>query len=661
MQVIHELRANRQERRLEWVPLTEISPALRSAILCAEDRRFYEHGGVDWSAVGAALLATFRSTTPRGASTITMQVAAQLDAELRPRQLHRSLWQKWKQIRAAGALEHHWSKPEILEAYLNLVTFRGELQGIAAAAQGLFGKKPHGLDEIESLALAALVRSPNAGVDQVASRALALSQAVNPHADRAEIVSRITEALSRPYFIAPAADLAPHVALQLLGSGANHLQRRITSTLDGRLQRFAAEALRRHILSVSAQNVHDGAFLAVDNRTGDVLAYLGNIGDRASARYVDGVRARRQAGSTLKPFVYGRAFEQRLLTPASLIEDSPVDLPVLGGIYRPSNYDRQFHGMVTARVALASSLNVPAVKTLGVVGVESLVSELERFGFRNLRAPDFYGPSLALGAADVTLWDLVNAYRALSNGGVWSGLRLKADEPTETPRRVMSSKAAFLLADILSDRESRSRTFSLESPLSTRFWTAVKTGTSTDMRDNWCVGFSDSYTVGVWAGNFSGEPMWNVSGITGAAPVWVEILNWLHRDRPSIAPAPPAGIVARSVDFSGSGRMRREWFIQGTETSAVEEAPAEANCRIVYPASGTVIALDPDIPADQQKLFFEAHPRGAGMKWALNGKILGPATSVCLWEPSQGQYTLSLLDEQERVLDSVAFEVRGNR
>ena len=187
---------------------------------------------------------------------------------------------------------------------------------------------------------------------------------------------------------------------------------------------------------------------------------------------------------------------------------------------------------MTSRVALASSLNVPAVKTLSLVGIEPFLDKLRQLGIKGLNeSGDFYGPSLALGSADVSLWELVNAYRTLANEGKWSELRLIPGENPLKPRRNRYfQKSAFLVSDILSDREARSVTFGLENPLSTRFWTAVKTGTSKDMRDNWCIGYSRKYTVGVWMGNFSGEPMWNVSGITGAAPVWMEMMDFLHRN-----------------------------------------------------------------------------------------------------------------------------------
>src|SRR5690606_31209387 len=231
---------------------------------------------------------------------------------------------------------------------------------------------------------------------------------------------------------------------------------------------------------------------------------------RSSDLYVVGVMACRQAGSTLKPFLYAAAFEQKLITPATLLDDAPTEIPVVGGTYRPSNYDNVFRGPVTARVALASSLNVPAVQVLTALGEEEFVRRLRALGFTRLRNAEYYGPALALGSADIRLYDLVNAYRTLANQGIWSPVGMEPSpvarlhDPSARP--VFTPESTFLVSQILSDRESRSATFSLESPLSTPFWSAVKTGTSKDMRDNWCVGFSSEYTVGVWVGNFTGEP-----------------------------------------------------------------------------------------------------------------------------------------------------------
>jgi penicillin-binding protein 1C len=662
-EIIHELRVNARGRRLDWIALQDVSPALTSAVIRAEDRRFYEHSGTDWASLTAALREFAASSGVRGASTISMQLAAKLKAELEPHGSRRSVRQKIAQIRAARKLEKFWTKAEILEAYLNLVTFRGELQGIAAASAGLFQKKPHGLDQPDSLILAALIRSPNATVEQAGARAYQLSEAMGWNHSRSGIMRIAGDTLSRTYFVAPQASLASHVAHRLLESTRSRAGRdpeTITCTLDGGLQRFAEETLRRHLETIRAHNVHDGAVLVVENATGEVLAYVGNDGDRSSARYVDGVRASRQAGSTLKPFLYATAFDRRLLTPASLIDDSPLDVSLSNGIYRPQNYDRHFHGLVTARQALAASLNVPAVKTMNLVGVETLLDRLNELGFGKLQSADFYGPSLALGSADITLWDLVNAYRALANGGLSNGLKLAFEDPQGSPRPVFSPEASFLVADILSDRESRSMTFSLESPLSTRFWTAVKTGTSKDMRDNWCVGFSDRYTVGVWAGNFSGEPMWDVTGVTGAAPAWVEIMNRLHGDRTSVAPKPPAGVLRQVAALPDSAGTRKEWFVRGTESPVAQYASGEPSFRIAYPAAGSIIALDPDIPWDQQRLFFESQPRSEMCSWLLDGRPLGSAGSVLMWTPEKGRHTLALVDRLGRILETTSFEVRGN-
>ena len=655
-EVLHELRTNNHGRRLDWVRLQDVSPALPAAVIAAEDRRFYRHHGVDWVGILAGL---FRPGT-RGASTITMQLAARLDSELQPTGRRRTLWQKWEQMRSAIALERSWSKAQTMEAYLNLVTFRGELQGLAAAAGGLFDKQSHGLTQVESVILAALVRSPNADANQVTRRACQLADSMNLSLDRSDIMVRMGEVLNRPYFVRPQSALAFHLAQRLFGearSRGGQVPDRIQCTIDRSLQQFAADTLRRHIMSVHSQNVHDGAVLVLDNSTGEVLSYVGNTGEEGSARYVDGVQALRQAGSALKPFIYGAAFDQRILTAASLIDDSPLDIPVIGGVYRPSNYDKVFHGPITARAALASSLNVPAVKTLNLIGVEAALKVLTAAGFEKLEAADFYGPSLALGAADVSLWDLTNAYRCLANGGVWNPARFDFDEQSNVGRRVLSPRAAFIVFDILSDRESRSRTFSLESPLSTRFWTAVKTGTSKDMRDNWCVGFSERYTVGVWAGNFSGEPMWNVSGISGAAPVWVEIMNRLHRNSSSSEPKPPPGVLMGNMQSSETDR--KEWFIRGTE-NAILSGAAGLGFRIVYPASGTIVALDPDIPSEDQKLFFEAQPKDGLYHWVLDGSTIGNAGELLLWTPVRGKHALTLVDASDHTVDSVTFEVRGN-
>jgi penicillin-binding protein 1C len=660
-EVIHEQRVDERRRRLQWVALADISPALQAAVLASEDRRFHAHAGVDVRAVAAAAAQRLSGQGSRGASTITMQLASLLDPALRRRGGPRSVPQKVRQVRCAWALEERWSKPEILEAYLNLVTFSGELQGVGAAAHVLFGKAPHGLTEPEALALAALLRAPNAGQAMVVKRAERL--ATGGMVPREALEAAAARVLATPVSSGPRVTLAPHAAARLLRTppAGGDAAPRIVTTLDGALQRFAVETLARQLLAVHDQRVNDGAVLVVDNDHGEVLAYVGGSGSLSGARHVDAIQAHRQAGSALKPFLYGLALDQRLVTPASLLEDAPLEVATPTGLYRPHNYDEQFRGLVSVRTALAGSLNVPAVRMLGLVGADAMVQQLRGLGFAGVvEAGDFYGPSLALGSADVSLWEMVGAYRALATGGVWSPLRMRAGESPGESRRVYSEQAAFLVSSILSDRDSRSVTFGLESPLATRFWTAVKTGTSKEMRDNWAVGYSRRYTVGVWVGNVTGEPMRNVSGVTGAAPVWLEVMARLHERTPSAPPAPPPGVVRREIAFTaGVEPARPEWFRAGTEPVASPAGHVAAPPRIIAPVGGTIVALDPDIPPDRQRLPFESRDAGSGHRWLLDGAVLGEAAELFLWPPRPGRHRLSVVGPDGRIFDTVTFLVRG--
>ncbi|HPR45715.1 MAG TPA: penicillin-binding protein 1C, partial [Ottowia sp.] len=526
---IERLRVDASVRRGDWVPLAAISPALRHALVLSEDRRFYEHSGVDWRAVGAAAWANLWNTRTRGASTLTMQLAGLVDDDWRHTTGGRSVTQKLGQALMATRLEQGWRKDQILEAYLNLVPFRGELVGIDALARTLFGKAPHGLDDVESAIAAALVRAPNAPAAQVSRRACGVLHAMQAEAtDCTALDLQATAALARRAW--PAGEgIAPHVARRLLAGRPGGA--RITSTLDAGLQRLALQTLQQHVKELSGQHVEDGAVVVLDNASGEVLAWVGSTGDLSDAAQVDMAASRRQPGSTLKPFLYAEAIAEKRLTAASLLHDSPAHLQTASGMYIPQNYDRQFKGWVSVRTALASSLNVPAVRAGAMVTPDTLARQLDALGL-NLREPGgYYGYSLALGSAEVTLADLTNAYRALANLGRVAPI---AFTPGPRPRatQALDTGAAFIVGDILSDPEARAATFGTDSLLATRFWSAVKTGTSKDMRDNWAVGFSRRYTVGVWVGNAGGAAMWDVSGTSGAAPVWAALMKQLHAHTP---------------------------------------------------------------------------------------------------------------------------------
>lgn len=651
---IHELRVDQHGRRLAWVPLTDVSPALIQAVIRAEDKRFFRHGGVDWLALSDAALGSLFSSKPRGASTLSMQVAAMLEGRLKRGKEHRTLGQKWDQIKAAHALEQAWTKRQILEAYLNLSTFRGELQGVGAASRALFGKQPNGLTERESLLLAVLLRGPNATAEAVAKRACALGSAMQPPQPCDGLDTLAHEGLEGASNPRPAVALAPHVAHMLVTAE----QRRVQSTLDGGLQAFVLDAVNRQLVTLEEQHASDAAVLVVDNASGEVLAYLGNSGESSSARYVDGVKAARQAGSTLKPFLYELALEQRLLTAASLLDDAPINIVTPGGLYVPQDYDREFKGLVSLRTALSGSLNVPAVRTLTLVGPDLFVDRLRALGFEHVAHDgDYYGYSLALGSAEVSLWELTNAYRTLANGGMLAPLSL-IPGTKGSGQSVMDRAASYIVADILSDRAARSITFGLANPLAARFWAAVKTGTSKGMRDNWCIGSSRRYTVGVWVGNFDGSPMWDVSGVTGAAPLWLEIMNGLHPADAGI-PVPPPGVETAEVSFDPAVEApRAELFLAGTAVERVAaKAPEQTHPTIVYPGPGQIIAVDPDIPFDHQRVRFEATGTGPNLQWRLNGE---PLADGDLWRPQPGRWLLTLHDANGMQLDAIRFEVRGS-
>ena len=718
-EVLQRLRTDATVRRGQWVPLADVSPALRQALVLSEDKRFFEHSGVDWRAASAAAWGNLWNQRTRGASTITMQLAGLLDGDWRQGPGGRTVVQKLGQTVAAQVLDRRWRKDQILEAYLNLVPFRSELVGIDALSRTLFGKAAHGLDDREAAVAAALVRAPNARPALVAQRACGVlrdmqastsalhrrakgqAPAAGPTVDCDALEFFTTAALQRRAFDA-SEGVAPHFARHLLRQrfkdGAVPPER-VPSTLRAPLQRFAVQSLQQHLRELRGRNVEDGAVLVLDNATGAVLAWVGSSGALSQASEVDGVLALRQPGSTLKPFLYAQAIAEQRLTAASLVHDSPAQITTASGLYIPQNYDRQFKGWVSVRTALAASLNVPAVRALVMVTPDAFHRQLTAVGLPLRESGDYFGYSLALGSPEVPLLHLTNAFRTLANGGRASAVAVAADaKPLFTP--ALDARAAFIVGDILSDGNARARTFGTDSVLATRFWSAVKTGTSKDMRDNWAVGWSQRYTVGVWVGNASGAAMHDVSGTSGAAPIWAAMMGFLHAREPGPAPRPPVGLVRAPVRFgpaplapAGSPPLeaaRQEWFVPGTQQalfaidsiahsayaerargqkdqkssvgSATTASAATAatvittGARITAPAPGTVVALDPDIPPARQRLHLRAS--GQGLYWRMDGKPLGRGPQVA-WLPWPGRHVIQITDAAGTVLDEVRIEVRG--
>lgn len=718
-EVLQRLRTDATVRRGQWVALADVSPALRTALVLSEDKRFFEHSGVDWRAASAAAWGNLWNQRTRGASTITMQLAGLLDGDWRQGAGGRTVVQKLGQTVAAQVLDRRWRKDQVLEAYVNLVPFRSELVGIDALSRTLFGKAAHGLDDREAAVAAALVRAPNARPALVAQRACGVlrdmqgstgavprrakgaAPAAAPSVDCDALDLFTTAAVQRRAFDA-SEGVAPHFARYLLRQrfkdGAE-VPERVPSTVRAPLQRFAVQTLTQHLRELRGRNVEDGAVLVLDNASGAVLAWVGSSGQLSQASEVDGVLALRQPGSTLKPFLYAQAIAERRLTAASLVEDSPAQITTAGGLYIPQNYDRQFKGWVSVRTALAASLNVPAVRTLVMVTPDAFHRQLGAVGLPLRESGDYFGYSLALGSPEVPLLHLTNAYRTLANGGRLSGVALAdaSTKPRFTP--AIDLRAAFVVGDILSDGNARARTFGTDSVLATRFWTAVKTGTSKDMRDNWAVGWSERYTVGVWVGNASGAAMHDVSGTSGAAPIWSAVMGFLHAREPSRNPKAPRGLARAAVRFGPAAQQpgsadaraaaqpleaaREEWFVQGTQQAlfaidsgaknpygssaggqkSLKNNPPSAAAastglaaRITAPAPGTIIALDPDIPPARQRLQFTASDDG--LLWRMDGKPLGRGARVA-WLPWPGRHVVQITDARGQVLDEIRIEVRG--
>jgi len=656
---IESLRLDKNYRSLDWVQLSEVSPAFIRLLLESEDRRFYDHWGVDFQAMGGALVQRLRYGSQRGASTLSMQTFRLLEKVLQNSTSRDLAMQKsssgelvelkalvkWKQILGAFMLELKWTKAEILEAYVNLVPFRGEIVGLRAAALGYFSKGPKGLVDREAAFLAALIRSPNAEEALVVRRVcralqknsdcVGLSEFVKAHLGKPYIISRARELL--PVFSAvlqknvPAAADArpPNPASADAGVPPPAKSHLIKTTLDLDIQARTLATVREQLGSLRAQNVKDAAAIVLDTKSGEILAYVANGGPGfSSSAQVDGIQAKRQAGSTLKPFIYASGFDWNLLTPDTLIDDSPADITIATGkIYRPRNYDNQFRGAVTVADALGSSLNVPAVRSLQLIGLDRVYALLQNLGFADLEEQEFYGPALALGAVDVSLMELAKAYQ-----------KIALKDSVENQFKLETRKK---IAAILSRSDHRRYTFGRAGILSLPFPAAVKTGTSKDMRDNWCLGWTDQYLVAVWVGNFQGEPMWNVSGVDGAAPIWRNLMLALHPSHASVtlalAEAEPNFLKDASEDT----------LMQAAQLS-----------RIRYPPSQMLVAIDPDIPKEVQKLAIEVEGPQQKQKLFLNNKLLSMAQESILWSLVRGKHKLELRSAAGKVLDRVDFEVR---
>ncbi|MDB6071646.1 MAG: transglycosylase, partial [Verrucomicrobiales bacterium] len=556
--------------------IADLPAGLIQATLAAEDRRFFSHGGVDFSAmIRAARDGAAARRRVSGASTITQQLVKLAI----PRE--RTLTTKLKEILTARRLEMTWSKEQILEQYFARLDYGNLHRGPGAAAWGYFGKPLGDCSLAEFAFLAGLPQAPSR-LNPWRKPAAAVKRQqwilerlrINGTVESAAVDRALTEPLKLRRHYGSFA--APHFAGLLIQSQTDQNLPFPTAgdwrtSLDLNLQSICERSVADRLGRLAGRHVSQAAVVVLDNATGEVRAMVGSRDfSGAGSGQVNGALARRSPGSALKPFTYLLAL-QRDLSPASMLADLPVEYMTATGLYRPQNYHHRSAGPVSLRTALANSLNLSAVKVLeSHGGPAALVASLQSAGLTTLTKPAAdYGLGLTIGGGEVTLLELTSAYSTLARLGRMISPRLtprEIDPPSAVPtpppspgsggndpvflsgQQLYDPDACWLLADILSDNQARARTFGTDSALRLPLRCAVKTGTSTDYRDNWTIGYNPRFTVGVWVGNFDNSPMRGVSGVTGAAPIFRDIFTWLDGRYPSGWYPQPPSIVDCAVD-----------------------------------------------------------------------------------------------------------------
>ena len=525
--------------------LDEIPDHLIKATLAAEDKRFFNHPGVDYSATLRALYENTRSSRiTSGASTITQQLI-----KISTPDEDRTFWKKASEILTARRLETRWSKDEILTAYLNRLDYGSHRQGCAEAARFFFDKPLADLSLAESALLAGLPQAP--------SRLNPLRKPEAARQRRNWILDRLQSEFD---YLPSTIDLAKSEPLLLakreIPNPIPHLTARFSAgarlSIDSELQRKTNLILAEELARLREENVQHGAIVIIENATGEVLALHGSSDFTSSnSGQINGALAPRSAGSTLKPFTYALAFQNQGLYPGTVIADIPTDYQTGEGLDAPKNYDRSHHGPVSIRHALANSLNVSAMRMLNQIGgPEPLHALLTELGLTLPRRPTEYGLGLTIGNAEVSLLSLTNAYATLARLGEHLPTTFLHDETNALTKTTypLTQESCYLIADILADNQARAGAFGTNSVLRLPFPCAVKTGTSSDFRDNWCLGFTADITVGVWVGNFDNSPMAGISGISGAGPIFRRTMLAAYQDKEATLPKQPASLSTISVD-----------------------------------------------------------------------------------------------------------------
>ena len=682
------------------VSLESIPPDLIACTLAAEDKRFFSHSGVDLLATSRAakdLLTNRRIIS--GASTITQQLIKISSPPSR-----RVPATKIREALAARRLERIWSKQRILAAYLNRLDYGNLRIGTAEAAMFYFQKPLADLSLAECALLAGLPQAPSrlnplrhpqramVRRDVVLRRLEALGR-TDP--------KRIANALKEPLNLRPLREKqpAPWLASLTPPSGVSGWgSHRIPTTLDLPLQRDLEAIVREETLRLRHANLRHAAVVGIDNPTGAILSLVSSADwDDPRGGQINGAFSPRSPGSALKPFTYLLSLANNPRSPASILADIPTPFRTPQGLGLPENYDRSYRGPVTLRSALACSLNVPAMRELNALGgPAALHGLLETLGLTTLGPdPDLHGLGLTLGNAPVRLIELANAYATLARHGRHLPPVLFPDPrnpPVET-RIPIAAHHFHLIADILSDPAARAPAFPPGGPLDLPFRCAVKTGTSSNFRDNWCLGYTRDFTVGVWAGNFESRPMKNLPGTAGAGPIFQRTMLRLHRKHPPAWFAKPDSLQAVTIDArngpilnpaaadgSPPAHARSEWVppdrIPPHSTAAdyvsegrallgptfdawfnskhntrrgelaLQTGPGSFSpLRIITPVNGTTFLLDPEIPSGSSTLRPVTNLPGTA-RWSSPSLVIEPASPEPVIHLVPGTHTLTATDSR---------------
>lgn len=514
---IQTLQLDHSAQRLPWVSLQELSPAMKNALLVSEDQRFYQHRGVDWRAIASAAWENLVHNTHRGASTLTMQLAGLLDVSLTRAAGGRTYLQKWQQIKAARQLEKQWSKAQILEAYLNLVDFRADLFGIHAASEALFNKSPADINTSEASILAALLRGPNAKPAIVAERACGVAALLHtPRPACANITVLSLHQLHQHPKVEFESDIAPEAASQLLSKPGL----RIVSSLDSRLQKLLISSLRNGLSPTTT-----GAGVILDNSTAEILAYTN------TDTTINNIITVHPANALLQSFIYGLAIDQKLLTAATVLDNTP--LPIFANEAYPSYMENTpDHEWVSVRTALSNTLNVAALHALALLPANDYADHLHQLGLHPANEPN-------------TLLALANAYQALANNGLYHPASFHPAGLDQT-QRIMSTKAAAIISNILANPKAK--------PENT---TALNHYYTLSSNRQFAIGYTANFTIALWVDN---------TNLPTVTDIWHYIADEITRLHPSHAPKLPNNVIVQNIYFIPPIEPpRQELFLPGTE------------------------------------------------------------------------------------------------